>query len=228
MAGIPINHGAHPSQPIAQPCQVVSAMGRLRVMNRCILSRPPGREGLPFFPFGFRILCFNPAMQPRITALLMILAAAMAPAVIAGGKAETKVSLSLHMETDANDNPKMIFAYEANGQTRYFRRMPEITTKDVVAFNPFPSVDGGDDYGIVFQLKGNAVKRFAAITNASQGRLLLSQINGRAVDRVLIDKQIDDGFVVVWKGATLADIHLFDAAMPRIGQEGKKSKKKKS
>lgn len=166
-------------------------------------------------------------MQPRLTVLLMMLVCAIAPAVLAGGKADTKVSLSFHIETEATDNPKMIFAQQANGQTRYFRRMPEITTKDVVSFNPFPSDAGGDDYGIVFQLKENVAKRFAAITNVNQGRWLIAQINGSVVDGVLIDKQIDDGFVVVWKGATLADIRLFDAALPRIGQEGKKKKRKK-
>lgn len=165
-------------------------------------------------------------MQLRLTAVLMMLVSALAPAAFAGGKAETKVSLSFHMETEATDNPKMIFAQQANGQTRYFRRMPELTTKDVVAFNPFPSDAGGDDYGIVFKLKDNAAKRLAAITNISQGRWLIAQINGRVVDGVLIDKQIDDGFVVVWKGASLADINRFDAALPRIGQDGKKKKKK--
>lgn len=166
-------------------------------------------------------------MQTRLPALLMVLFSALAPAVLAGGKAETKALLSFHMETEATDNPKMIFAQLANGQTRYFRRMPEITTKDVDAFSPFPSDGGGDDYGIVFRLKDNAAKRLAAVTNINQGRWLIAQMNGRVVDGVLIDKQIDDGFVVVWKGATLADINVFDDSFPRIGQEGKKKKKKK-
>ena len=164
-------------------------------------------------------------MQPRLTALLIMLVTVFAPAAFAGSKPDTKVSITFHIETDVNDNPKMIFSQQTNGQMRYFRRMPEINTKDVVSFNPFPSDAGGDDYGVVFKLKDNAAKRLAAITNNSQGRWLLAQINGRVVDGVLIDKQIDDGFLIVWKGATLADIHLFDAAMPRVGQDGKKKKK---
>jgi hypothetical protein len=163
-------------------------------------------------------------MQARLAAHLMLLVFALAPVVVAGGKADTKATLSFHMETEATDNPKMIFEQLVNGQARYFRRMPEITTKDVESFNPFPSDAGGDDYGIVFKLKDNATKRLAALTNLNQGRWLLAQINGRVVDGVLIDKQVDDGFSVIWKGATLADIKVFDAALPRLGQDGKKKK----
>jgi len=166
-------------------------------------------------------------MQRRCAAFGMLLVVVFAPAVLAGGKADIKASVSFHMETDANDNPKMIFSQLTNGQIRYFRRMPEITTNDVAAFNPCPSDAGGDDYGIVFQLKDNAAKRLAAITNANQGRWLIAQINGRVVDGVRIDQPINDGFMVIWKGASLSDINVFDTALPRIGQEGKKKKKKK-
>jgi len=153
----------------------------------------------------------------------MLLVFAHPAVVLAGGKAETKASLSFHMETDAGDNPKMIFPQLVDGQTRYFRRMPEITSKDVISFSPFPSE--ADDYGIVFRLADHAGKRLAAITNMNQGRWLAAQINGRVVDGVLIDKQIDDGLVVIWKGASLADIKMLDASLPRIGQEGAKKKK---
>lgn len=164
-------------------------------------------------------------MQTRRAALLTMLAFAIAPAVSASGEKKMKATVSFHMETEATDNPKMIFSQMAYGKQRFFRRMPEITTKDMVSFSPFPSDAGGDDYGIVFILKENAAKRLAAITSANQGRWMITQINGRVVDGVLIDKQIDDGRLVIWKGATLADVTLFDEGLPRVGQEGKKKKK---
>lgn len=162
-------------------------------------------------------------MKSRIAALTLMAVLAFAPSVLAAGKKENKVSVSFHMETEATDNPKMIFAQMTNGQTRYFRRLPEIGTKDIVSFSPFPS-DVGEEYGVVFKLKSNAVNRLAAVTAANQGRWMISQVNGRAVDGVLIDKQVNDGFIVIWKGVTLADITLFDKEMPRIGAEGKKKK----
>ncbi len=153
----------------------------------------------------------------------MMLVVALAPALQASGKKEIKTSVSFHMETEATDNPKMIFPQLANGQTRYFRRMPDITSKDVVSFSPFPS-DVGEGYGIVFKLKGNAVNRLAALTAANQGKWLISQVNGRVVDGVMIDKQVNDGFIVIWKGVTLDDVTLLDKSFPRMGAENKKKK----
>jgi hypothetical protein len=164
-------------------------------------------------------------MQPRFAAVLMTLIAAFLPAAYAGSKADKKASVSVHMETENSENPKMIFPQEIGGSARYFRRMPDISTKDVIAFSPFPS-EAGEDYGVVFKLKDNVARRLSAVTSSNQGRWLLTMINGRAVDGVLIDKQIDDGIIVVWKGVTLADIAVFDESMTRIGQDGRKKKKK--
>lgn len=172
------------------------------------------------------MFCFISSMQLRFVALWMMFVSVLAPSVYAGGLMGSDATVSFHIETEASDNPKMIFAQQTNGKTRYFRRMPEITTKDMVAFNPFPSDAGGDDYGIVFQLKDNATKRFAAITNINQGRWLIAQINGRIVDGVLIDRPVDDGFIVIWKGAMLADVHIFEKKLQRIGANGKKKPNK--
>jgi hypothetical protein len=163
-------------------------------------------------------------MQSRIAAILMIASLALTSAVQASGKKENKTSVTFHMETEGSDNPKMIFPQLTNGKQRFFRRMPEFATKDIVLFSPFPS-EFNDDYGVVFKLKGNAANRLVAISNMNQGRWMIAQINGRVLDGVLIDKQIDDGVLVIWKGITLADIAVLDEAFPRAGEEGKKKKK---
>ncbi len=163
-------------------------------------------------------------MHPRVAAYFLAVLLTVAPAAMAGGKKETKASVTFHLETEGTDNPKMIFPQLANGQQRFFRRLPEVNLKDMVSFSPFPS-DVGEDYGIVFRMKGSATNRLAAITAANQGRWMISQVNGRVVDGVMIDKQISDGFVVIWKGVTLADISVLDEELPRIGAEGKKKKK---
>lgn len=163
-------------------------------------------------------------MQLRFAALLIILITAFSPALEASGKKKMKATVSFHIETDSNDNPKMIFPQMANGQTRHFRRIPEVSSKDIESFSPFPSEVGGD-YGIVFKLKDHASKRFSAITNANQGKWLIAQLNGRVVDGVFIDQPINDGNIVIWKGATLADVAILDEDLPRIGAEGKKKKK---
>lgn len=166
-------------------------------------------------------MCFNPGMKSHIAALALIVGLALVPPVFAGGKKENKASVTFHMETEGTDNPKMIFPQMANGQTRYFRRTPEVSLKDITSFSPFPA-DGDQGFGLVLKLKPNAVNRLAALTSANQGRWLISQVNGRAVDGVLIDKTVNDGFIVIWKGVNDADIAILDKEMPRIGAEKKK------
>ena len=160
-------------------------------------------------------------MQSRIAALMMMTALALTQGVFASGKKEEKTSVTFHMETEATDNPKMIFPQLANGQTRYFRRLPEVSLKDFAFFSPFPSTVG-DDYGLVFKLKTSAANRLAAITAANQGRWMIAQVNGRVVDGVMIDKQIGDGVLVIWKGINLGDIGLLDKELKRAGADKKK------
>jgi hypothetical protein len=68
------------------------------------------------------------------------------------------------------------------------------------------------------------VNRLAAITAANQRRWMLANVNGRPVDAVMIDAQISDGVLVVWRGINLADIQALDATLPRAGEEGGKKK----
>lgn len=162
-------------------------------------------------------------MHPRFAAFIMTLVLALAPAAFAGGKKEAKSTVSFHIETAATDNPKMIVPQHIGGQQRFFMRSPDVDSKDIQSFSPFPS-EVPDQYGIVFTVKPAAVGRLAAVTNVSQGSWMIAQLNGRVVDGVVIDKQIGDGRLVVWSGVTLQDITLLDQQYPRTGEEGKKKK----
>lgn len=136
----------------------------------------------------------------------------------AGGKKGEKTGISFHIQTEPTDNPKMIFPQLTNGQQLYYSRTPAIETRDVVAFNPFPSQDG-EGFGVLLQLKDSAKNRFAAMSNSSINRWMVARINGRVVDAVIIDKQVDDGYLVIWKGIGAAEIEAFDAKVPRIGEK---------
>lgn len=159
----------------------------------------------------------------KMLLLFAVLLAGLPGFCLAGGNKKQAVTLSFHIETEGADNPKMIFPHFVSGRERYFRRIPEVSSRDLLAFSPFPADDGAS-YGVVFQLKGPATRRYAAVTNMSTGRWLLAQSNGRVVDAVLIDKPVEDGMIVVWKGITLEEIAEFDKLMPRIGQAKKKGK----
>lgn len=119
-----------------------------------------------------------------------------------------------------SDNPKMIFPYEFLGKERYFRRMPELASKDFMAFTPFPSEDQ-TSYGMLIQLRESSGKRLTAVTTANQGKLLVCQAFGRVVDAVMIDQPVNDRVIIIWKGLTLDEIRELDKAMPRIGDKKK-------
>jgi hypothetical protein len=115
----------------------------------------------------------------------------------------------------------MIFPYDVMGKQRFFRRLPEVSSRDFVAFSPFPAEDQAS-YGVMFQLKNNAQRRLASVTSVSTGKWLVCQAFGRIVDGVLVDEPVDDGAIVIWKGLSLEEIRLLDESLPRIGEKKKK------
>lgn len=160
-------------------------------------------------------------MNRRTFALLLAAILGLIPLTAkAGGKADPKATLTFHLETDDNDNPKMIFPEHVGSKIRVFRRMSEVSEKDIESFSPFPSTDGAT-YGLMLKLKGAGARRLAAITATNPERWLLARVNGRAVDAVLIDRQISDGMLIVWKGVSSTEIKQFDKIAPRIGETKK-------
>jgi hypothetical protein len=136
----------------------------------------------------------------------------------AGGKKKDDVEISLHLETTAGNNPKMVFGQLVAGKERPFNRVPEIITKDIAAFNAWPSSDG-EGYAVMLQLKQRGANRLGAITAANIDRWMLARVNGRIVDALLIDQQIADGKWMIWKGVSLAEVTALDKKIPRIGEK---------
>ena len=157
-------------------------------------------------------------MKVSLRLLLCLLLVLPVGSALAGGNKGKKVSISFHMETEGTDNPKMIVPHVISGKQRFFRRIPDVSTRDLVAFTPFPADDQAS-YGVVFQMKQTSRNRFAAVTTNNRGKWLICQAFGRVVDAVLIDEPVSDGAIVIWKGLSLEEIRQLDAAMPRIGEK---------
>lgn len=166
---------------------------------------------------------FDPPVRYIVKIIIAAACLSFAGDVMAGGNKGKKVDLSFHIETEASDNPKMIFPHKVMGKQRFFRRIPEVSSSDFVAFSPFPSDDQAS-YGVILQLKDNARRRHAAVTQTSSGKWLVCKAFGRIVDGVLVDDPVEDGLIVVWKGLSIEEIGQLDEALPRIGE--KKNKKK--
>lgn len=165
------------------------------------------------------------AMHHKLLALALALVALLPATASAGGKIGKKIAVSIHMESEASDNPKMIFTHQVQGKQRVFRRVPELSSKDILSQSAFPTQDG--TYGVTLKLTERAATRWSFLTSANNSKWVACEINGRVCDVFLIDQQINDGMVVIWKNLTAAEVEELDKAYPRIGQEKGKKKEKK-
>lgn len=146
--------------------------------------------------------------------------------LIAGGKKEEELVVQFSIQGSETDGPKMSVPQEVAGTRVWFRISPEISTRDIRSFRPFPA-DDGYSYGVMLQLSDTGARRLAAVTNANQGKLLMARVNGRPLDVVEIDRTINDGILVIWQGITTREIGMADKMMPRIGQSAQEWKKQK-
>jgi hypothetical protein len=167
-------------------------------------------------------------MSAKLLVAIASIACLWSPtAAHAGGKKDAAAGISFHLEAEPAANPKQTFEQLTAGKLRYFRRTPILSTSDITAYSPFPADDGAS-YGAVCQLSRGATNRLAGISAASTGSWIATMVNGRVVDAVLVDQKVDDGFIVIWKGIALSEVKAFDKVRPRIGEDPKKWKKKKS
>ena len=124
------------------------------------------------------------------------------------------------MEGSSAEAPKFARKIRTVVGDRYFRKVPEISTRDIVAFSPFPA-DDKRTYGLVFKLNKQAARRLFASTTNNRGKLLLALVNGQALGVVRIDKPVNDGILVIWNGVTTQEIQKYDLLAPRIGETEK-------
>ncbi len=154
-------------------------------------------------------------MKSRGALILSLLAVALCHSAHAAGKKNDKAVVSFHLQAESIDNPKMIFPYSVGGEKQFFRRMPEIRTKDIESFSSGPSVHDENEFTVAFRLKKTAAQRLQLVTNANQGRWMAAQLNGRVVDCTIVDAPVDDGVLVIWNGVTAADIDTLEKALKR-------------
>ena len=158
----------------------------------------------------------------RFTTVVAAVALALlpAPAPAGGRKDEPTITVSFHLQTTPDPSRQRTFTQPTAGEQVVYRRVPEIATRDIVAFSPFPG-DDGQTYGVVFQLNEPATRRLSSISAANQGRYLLAIVNGQVRDAVIIDRPVNDGLIVIWRWVTLQEIRLADSLLPRIGEDPK-------
>ena len=74
---------------------------------------------------------------------------------------------------------------------------------------------------LTFAFSQGASTRIAAMTTQNQGKWIVAMLNGRPVDFVRIDKPVQDGRLVIWRGIKESEIFAFDYMIPHIGEDTK-------
>ncbi|MFK7910732.1 MAG: hypothetical protein AB8F34_09015 [Akkermansiaceae bacterium] len=168
---------------------------------------------------------------------LIVLVALLTPGLVsASGKKTPPASITFHIEGTAAEAPKFARKVRTLVGDKYFRKIPEVSTKDIDSFSPFPA-DDKSTYGLVFKVNKQSAARLQAVTSNNRGKLLLALLNGQPMGVVRIDKPVSDGMLVIWSGVTLPEIRKYDILAPRIGEnkaqwktrakEAKKKQRKK-
>lgn len=144
---------------------------------------------------------------------------------MANGKKTPAASISFHLEGHAAEAPRFARKIKTIAGDKYFRKIPEASSKHVIAFSPFPA-DDNVTYGLVFKLNTTATRQLQSTTNLNQGKFLIALVNGQPRGLVQIDKPVNDGILVIWGGITLEEIKLYDKVFPRIGENEKQWKER--
>ncbi|MEM9017836.1 MAG: hypothetical protein AAGC68_12545 [Verrucomicrobiota bacterium] len=120
---------------------------------------------------------------------------------LAAGKKYQLYLVTIHLEAEETDNPKMVTPVKLGSGHRqyYFSKIPTFTDHDIDWFYPF-TADDGVSYGAALRLKDHAATELKAITLVNQGKLLGMRVSDATLQAVLIDRPIDDGYIVVWSG----------------------------
>ena len=151
----------------------------------------------------------------------MILAAAAAALFCTGGAKKPALDLRIHTEGIAAEAPT--FAFPANlldGREVYLARMPLITQREVRSVYPFAAKDGSQ--GVYLKLDSHGTGLLQQHTMVKQGGLLVVLLNGKQISNLLVDRPVTDGIVCIPDGLGDEEIAILTAALPVIGEEGKK------
>lgn len=162
-------------------------------------------------------------MSFRLSELVLFVLFTLCIPANAAGKKAPPASISFHLEGSAAEAPKFAREFNTLAGTRYFRKVPEVSSKNIQACSPFPA-DDDRTYGMVFKLNAQGSKRLNEVTTMHQGKLLLSLVNGQPLGVVRIDKPVNDGILVIWTGITQQEVKLYDQIAPRIGEDPKQWK----
>ena len=155
--------------------------------------------------------------------IFFILLAAFAPIVssFANGKKQSAVTITFHTEATNLESKKLTYEIDTPKGKRFMNKTPFITTSDIVAYNAFSSPHNPDMYGVSFQLNRAGSSRLKMTSGQYSGKWIMCTINGKVVDMLYIDRQIDGRVITIWRGVDQTMLNACNHLAPRIGESKK-------
>lgn len=130
-----------------------------------------------------------------------------------------RAEVSFHTQTASGEMKNMVFIYNYQGKKLNMRKMPDFVLSDMKSYRPFPAKKNKKTFGAMFLLERVAANRLVHYSTQRQGLYMVSVVNGKVSEPVVIDRPINDGVLIIWEGLTLRDLRSMDIEIPRTGED---------
>lgn len=162
----------------------------------------------------------------RILTLILCICLTNVNVAFAKGKKAPPVSITFHLEANSMEGRKLSIPAKTPMGTKYIQKSPSFTTKDFIAYYPFVSPHENEMYGVSLQLGKTAATRLQMLSAANKGKYIVVNINGKVVDMIYVDKQVDGRVITIWRGVDPRFLAMVNPILPKIGEDPKDWKKR--
>jgi len=157
----------------------------------------------------------------RILSLIVCFCLLYVTDASAKGKKRPPVQISFHLETSDVRNKELVVEADTPMGKKFIQKTPLFVTSSVTAYYPFPSPHEGELYGVSLQLNRKASSLLRVTSAQNKGSYIVANVNGKVVDMILIDKEVDGRVITIWRGIDPAILKLVNPMMPQIGEDPK-------
>jgi hypothetical protein len=162
-------------------------------------------------------------MRPKFIQFIPFLAvfALLSPGPSArAGDGKQKHTIAFHAEGNPADGEKRVFNHPVAGEMKTFQMTPTITQMDFAGFVPFRAEDGS--FAAAFILDKHGALKLNQITAGRKSTHMVATVDMKPVDVMVIDREVKDGIIVLWKGLGATQIEYLEKELkvPVIREPG--------
>jgi len=144
----------------------------------------------------------------------------------ANGKKRPPISITFHLEASGLEGRKLTIPAKTPMGVKHIQKSPTFSTKDFIAYYPFVSPHENEMYGVTLQLGKAGAMRLKAVSAANKGKYMVVNINGKVVDMIYVDREVDGRVITIWRGVEPKFLALVNPILPKIGEKPKDWKKR--